>query len=408
MVNMVENPSSEPSVNPVGLQIAHAFGVENVYLLRYVTDEEFAEKCEEMLTDKKTTVADILTWCDYMESIEDTRPQLYRSANVSIKDVRDRMGSQERSVGDDVIITATAAASIAGSTPLTVTSIGKIDSEQVVHPVSEDSECDNLVCDKDAMRTMDDDDDSGTIIGHVDNIEPKVVKVVHPENRDCINFDSVLLFLPDKPTLAVPADPIVHTIYQNEVEPTSTPTYIPTLSYATPTDSVEPNDLVASNTISKSGRNVNVSVAIGNSYALYKSIGLCGVVDKCLWMGYDNCGDTRGHSNIYWVKNMVNEWKNVQGLPPAKFALGVPLYGENGAETQINYFQLVEMGADPKGNGSFAGYFFDSQPILQEKIDLCNNEGLGGLMAFRLRCDLLPEDTRSLIYAIKQKLKPGP
>ncbi|KAF4741106.1 hypothetical protein FOZ62_013584, partial [Perkinsus olseni] len=112
-------------------QIAHAFGVENVYLLRYVTDEEFAEKCEEMLTDNKTTVADILTWCDYMESIEDTRPQLYRSANVSIKDVRDRTGSQERSVGDDVIITATAAALIAGSTPFTVTSIGKIGSEQV-------------------------------------------------------------------------------------------------------------------------------------------------------------------------------------------------------------------------------------------------------------------------------------
>ncbi|KAF4707058.1 hypothetical protein FOZ62_009332, partial [Perkinsus olseni] len=140
---MVENPSSDSSVNPAGLQIAQAFGVENVYLLRYVSDEEFAEKCEEMLTDEKTTVADILTWCDYMESIEDTRPQLYRSANVSIKDVRDRMGSQERPVG---------------STPFTVTSIGKIGSEQVVHLVSEDSECDNLVCDKDAMGTMDDDD----------------------------------------------------------------------------------------------------------------------------------------------------------------------------------------------------------------------------------------------------------
>ncbi|KAF4739266.1 hypothetical protein FOZ63_006868, partial [Perkinsus olseni] len=195
--------------------IAHALGVENVYLLRYVTDEESADKCEEMLTDEKKSVADILTWCDYMESIESTRLQMYRSASVSIEDVRDNMDSQERPVGD-VIITTTAAASIAGSTPLTVTSIGKIGSEQVVHPVSEDSECDNLVCDKDAIGTMDDDDDSGTIMGHVDDIEPKVLKVVHPENRDCINFDSVLLFLPDKPTLAVPADPIVHTIYQNE------------------------------------------------------------------------------------------------------------------------------------------------------------------------------------------------
>ncbi|KAF4687324.1 hypothetical protein FOZ60_004147 [Perkinsus olseni] len=222
MVRIEEKPSDytasfpqakEPSNNLVK-RIAQAFGVENVYLLRYVSDEEFAEKCEEMLTDEKTTVADILTWCDYMESIEDTRPQLYRSANVSIKDVRDRMGSQERPVGD-VIITTTAAALIAGSTPFTVTSIGKIGSEQVVHLVSEDSECDNLVCDKDAMGTMDD-DDSGTIMGHVDNIEPKVLKVVHPENRDCINFDSVLLFLPDKPTFAVAADPIVHTISQNE------------------------------------------------------------------------------------------------------------------------------------------------------------------------------------------------
>ncbi|KAF4731186.1 hypothetical protein FOZ62_009315, partial [Perkinsus olseni] len=70
--------------------IAQAFGVENVYLLRYVTDEEFAEKCEEMLADKKMTGADILAWCDYMESIEDNRPQLYRSTHVSIKDVRDK------------------------------------------------------------------------------------------------------------------------------------------------------------------------------------------------------------------------------------------------------------------------------------------------------------------------------
>ncbi|KAF4661133.1 chitinase [Perkinsus olseni] len=140
--------------------------------------------------------------------------------------------------------------------------------------------------------------------------------------------------------------------------------------------------------VKKNGKNVNVSVA--------------------QWMGYDNHNDPRGQSNIYWVKNMVNEWKNVQGLPSAKFALGVPLYGENGAGTQITYFKLVEMGADPKGNGSFAGYFFDSQPILQEKIDLSNNEGLGGLMAWHLGSDLPPEDTRSLIYGIKQKLKPGP
>ncbi|KAF4754323.1 hypothetical protein FOZ63_005354, partial [Perkinsus olseni] len=130
MVNMVENPSLDPSVNPVGLQIAHAFGVENVYLLRYVTDEEFADKCEEMLTDKKKSVADILTWCDYMESIENSRPQMYRSASVSTKDVRDKMGSQGRPAGD-VTITTTAAASFAGSTPFTVTSIGKIGSEQV-------------------------------------------------------------------------------------------------------------------------------------------------------------------------------------------------------------------------------------------------------------------------------------
>ncbi|KAF4683517.1 hypothetical protein FOZ60_009018 [Perkinsus olseni] len=214
MVNMVENPSSESSVNPVGLEIAQAFGVENVYLLRYVTDEEFADKCEEMLTDKKKSVADILTWCDYMESIENTRPQMYRSVSVSIKDVRDKMGSQERPA-DDVIITTTAAASIADSTPFTVTSIGKIGSEQVVHLVSEDCECDNLVCDKDAMGTMDD-DDSGTIMGHVDNVEPKLFKVIHPESRDGINFDSVLLSLPDKPTFAVLADPIVHTFYQHE------------------------------------------------------------------------------------------------------------------------------------------------------------------------------------------------
>ncbi|KAF4743080.1 hypothetical protein FOZ62_028572, partial [Perkinsus olseni] len=148
MVNMVENPPSESSVNPVGLQIAQAFGVENAYLLRYVTDEEFAEKCEEMLTDKKMTGADILAWCDYMESIEDNRPQLYRSTHVSIKDVRDKMGSQERPAGDAATNTPTvaAASTILGPTPLTATANGKIDSNQATSTarycsddVSEDS-----------------------------------------------------------------------------------------------------------------------------------------------------------------------------------------------------------------------------------------------------------------------------
>ncbi|KAF4649769.1 hypothetical protein FOZ61_001003, partial [Perkinsus olseni] len=150
MVNMVENPSPASSMNSIGLQIAQAFGVENekVYLLRYVTDEEFAEKCEEMLTDEKMTEADILAWCDYMESIEDNRPQLYRSTHVSIKDVRDKMGSQERPAGDATTNTTTVAAAptILGSTPLTATIDGKIDSKQVISTakycsadVSEDS-----------------------------------------------------------------------------------------------------------------------------------------------------------------------------------------------------------------------------------------------------------------------------
>ncbi|KAF4752738.1 hypothetical protein FOZ62_026102, partial [Perkinsus olseni] len=130
---MVENPSPDSLMSSIGLQIAHAFGVENIYLLRYVTDEEFADKCEEVLTDKKMTVADILAWCDYMESIEDNRPQLYRSSHVSIKDVRDKMGSQEGPAGDATTNTTivAAASTILGSTPLTATNNGKIDSKQV-------------------------------------------------------------------------------------------------------------------------------------------------------------------------------------------------------------------------------------------------------------------------------------
>ncbi|KAF4651524.1 hypothetical protein FOZ61_010404 [Perkinsus olseni] len=153
--------------------------------------------------------------------------------------------------------------------------------------------------------------------------------------------------------------------------------------------------------VKRNGRNVNGSVAIITSYALYKAIDLCGPVDKCLWMGipstdtypsagYDNFRDPRGQSSIDWVRNIVREWKDVQGLPPAKFAIGVPLYGESATGAQIPYFKLVEMGADPKGKGSFAGYFFDSQPVLQDKIDLSNNEGLGGHMAWSLRSDLRP------------------
>ncbi|KAF4651741.1 hypothetical protein FOZ61_010234 [Perkinsus olseni] len=105
---------------------------------------------------------------------------------------------------------------------------------------------------------------------------------------------------------------------------------------------------------------------------------------------------------------MVNQWINEEELDPAKFGLGVPLYGENKAGAQARYTKLVADGADPKGNGSFNGYFFDSQPILQEKIDFAKNQGLGGLMAWVLQSDLPPNDTRSLMYGIKQKLNPGP
>ncbi|KAF4657224.1 hypothetical protein FOL46_007502 [Perkinsus olseni] len=133
-----------------------------------------------------------------------------------------------------------------------------------------------------------------------------------------------------------------------------------------------------------------VTDAISTSFDLYKSIDLCHIHKLCVT-----------------VLTMY-DWKNPQGLPTDKFALGVPLYGTNAAGVQITYFKLIDMGADPKGNGSFAGYSYDSQPMLQEQVDLAINQSLGGLMCWHLGSDLPPEDTRSLTYAIKQKLKPGP
>ncbi|KAF4678537.1 hypothetical protein FOZ62_031206, partial [Perkinsus olseni] len=133
MVNMMENPSPDSSMNSIGLQIAQAFGVENekVYLLRYVTDDEFADKCEEMFTDKKKTLADIFAWYDYMKSIKPTRSPMCRCTHAPIEDVRGEMGSKKRSLGDTAIDTTTAAASTTGSTLLPTMTNGKIDSKQV-------------------------------------------------------------------------------------------------------------------------------------------------------------------------------------------------------------------------------------------------------------------------------------
>ncbi|KAF4748443.1 chitinase, partial [Perkinsus olseni] len=66
--------------------------------------------------------------------------------------------------------------------------------------------------------------------------------------------------------------------------------------------------------VEKNGRNANVSVAIATSFDLYKSIDLCGAVDKCLWMGY-----------VYEIGvavRAIHGWKSAQGLPTDKFALG--------------------------------------------------------------------------------------
>ncbi|EER01045.1 chitinase, putative [Perkinsus marinus ATCC 50983] len=158
--------------------------------------------------------------------------------------------------------------------------------------------------------------------------------------------------------------------------------------------------------VAREGRNASVTVAIGGSFDFYKKIDLCSRIDMCLWMGYDNYGDPRGHSDILWVEAMVLQWLYYESMSPSKFGLGVPLYGENRHGRQIRYSQLVAEGADPKGNGTFNGYFFDSQPILQDKIVFANLNKLGGLMAWVLQSDLPPNDTRSLLYGIKQKLNP--
>ncbi|KAF4655342.1 chitinase, partial [Perkinsus chesapeaki] len=99
--------------------------------------------------------------------------------------------------------------------------------------------------------------------------------------------------------------------------------------------------------VGRKGKSAYVTVAVGGAYSLYKDIDLCGPIDMCLWMGYDNHNDPKGQSNIPWVKRMVNQWVS-RDLSPKAFGLGVPLYGENRNGTQMRYSQLVANGADPK------------------------------------------------------------
>ncbi|KAF4754000.1 hypothetical protein FOZ62_003006, partial [Perkinsus olseni] len=115
---------------------------------------------------------------------------------------------------------------------------------------------------------------------------------------------------------------------------------------------------------------LGVNCHVGSDAAVLVQVEVTGI---SLWMGY-----------VYGIGVTVltmYDWKNPQGLPTDKFALGVPLYGTNAAGVQITYFKPIDMGADPKGNGSFAGYSYASQPMLQEQVDLANNRSLGGLVA---------------------------
>lgn len=118
-------------------------------------------------------------------------------------------------------------------------------------------------------------------------------------------------------------------------------------------------------------------------------------VDWLNIMDYDNSNGV-GQSTLASVTTALNYWEG-QGLPASKAVMGVPFYGDpNG---QYTFAQLVSMGANPYDD-SWNGYGYNGITTIQEKAQLCLQDGLGGMMIWELGGDATGSDSLlSAMYA---------
>ena len=124
------------------------------------------------------------------------------------------------------------------------------------------------------------------------------------------------------------------------------------------------------------------------------------IVDWLNLMAYDDDkGQPVPHSPYSLAEKSINYWVKERGLPPEKAVLGLPFYGKPRGKVTI-YKDLVNAGADPKGDNYKDSVFYNGINTIKAKTQLAVKQKLAGVMIWEISQDT--NDDRSLLKAINE------
>ena len=101
------------------------------------------------------------------------------------------------------------------------------------------------------------------------------------------------------------------------------------------------------------------------------------------------------HSSFQFSKEGINFWKNTVGISKEKLTLGVPFYGYDFVNsTTVNAFSFNEMVRVNVNNANLdqvGAAYYNGIPIIKSKVNLANDNDIGGIMIWELGQDSFDE-----------------
>ncbi len=124
-------------------------------------------------------------------------------------------------------------------------------------------------------------------------------------------------------------------------------------------------------------------------------------------MSYDIGSSLSGdnHSSYDAAVANINDW-HVLGCPKEKMILGVPFYSRHKTTRGYKYYYNVAS-SDPAttyNNDDNGTDYYNGKPLLQQKVDLLQSEGLAGMMIWEITYDYLDDPQYSLLTAIDEQM----
>lgn len=153
---------------------------------------------------------------------------------------------------------------------------------------------------------------------------------------------------------------------------------------------------VLGQTMRANGLLLTAAVAAHGYYADGILDGVFAEVDFLNLMAYDG-GSGSTHSPYSYAVTALDYWLG-RGLPAHKAILGVPFYTR---PSWKSYATLVSEGADPYAD-THNGDYYNGITTIQQKTDLAETRGAGGVMIWEISQDITNNVSLSLLNAIYQ------